>query len=112
MNQETIDEAAARQEANANLPQRKCPACGKDCSDLKRGPGGWFRACPDYPRCPGKAVTLSAHQRQAMRRKLQASLSYIRQVGGVDEAEFWLRQAAEIVRHIDPKQSKKKDGAR
>lgn len=97
-----VDAAASAVDLEASLPPKDCPACGKACV-VRLGPGGRpFRGCPDWPKCPGKALTLSTHQRKTMRNKLQYAMAYIARAGGPDEAEFWLGQAAAIVRRMKP----------
>lgn len=80
----------------SDLKLRKCPACGKD-GVPRRGPSGWFSGCPDFPKCPGKAYSMSAEQRKRSAKMLRFAYEYINRMGGVREAEHWLKLAKMVV---------------
>ena len=98
---ESVDKKMAEQDAAAiaALKPRKCPACGKQGIPRKmRGKyGRWFMGCPDFPSCPGKAVSLSVAQRKLSGQKLRWCYDFINRMGGVDEAQKWLKIASEVV---------------
>lgn len=79
------------------LKPKKCPVCGKDCVPRKGPFGRQFMGCPDFPKCPGKAASLSDSQRKRAGQKLRWCYDFINRMGGVKEAEIWLKIASEVI---------------
>jgi ssDNA-binding Zn-finger/Zn-ribbon topoisomerase 1 len=86
----------AQEEEAKKKNRKKCPSCGKECVPRK-GRNGEFYGCPDFPKCPGKAASMSAAQRQASSKKLRYCYDFINRIGGVKEADKWLKIATEII---------------
>lgn len=83
----------------AELKPRKCPACDADCIPRQGGfsKHRWFMGCPKYPRCPGKAPSLTLDSKGRATKKLSRTYAFINHMGSIKEAEAWLKVAAQII---------------
>jgi len=90
---------------SVDLEPRKCPACGKDCVP-RNGINGPFMGCPDFPKCPGKVEKLNPN---LIANKLRWTFEFIARIGGIEEADKWLRLARDSVIAIDNQQPKKEN---
>lgn len=93
-------ENMTKEEAEQHVAPKKCPVCEKECVLRKGGWRGWFRGCPDFPECPGKVGKnneLQKDQEELGVKKLTATLAFIKEMGGTENAIRWVKLGCEVV---------------